>query len=197
MVRQKVKGTGHKQPSDASSEPNFYTMPPVEPERSAMHISGQGNSPSTWSSSTPTTTTTAAVTTAIASNCTMMPYLQDSNFSGQSYSTREPSVTVDPGNGTTTHLINGIDPNSPGLSSLQDAAQLLRGISSGTRGGAFLGAPALGGSTTAATTNTGTRSTPGMNGASSGMMRTTNLSTTSQHTPASFFNASQWNHTEV
>mmetsp|Transcript_28818 Transcript_28818/g.45398 ORF Transcript_28818/g.45398 Transcript_28818/m.45398 type:complete len:601 (+) Transcript_28818:160-1962(+) len=29
MVRQKVKGTGHKQPTDASTEPNFYAMPPV------------------------------------------------------------------------------------------------------------------------------------------------------------------------
>jgi hypothetical protein len=27
MVRQKVKGTGHKQPADAQSEPNFYAMP--------------------------------------------------------------------------------------------------------------------------------------------------------------------------
>ena len=29
MVRQKVKGTGHKQPTDVGSEPNFYTMPSV------------------------------------------------------------------------------------------------------------------------------------------------------------------------
>jgi hypothetical protein len=27
MVRQKVKGTGHKQPADADTEPNFYVMP--------------------------------------------------------------------------------------------------------------------------------------------------------------------------
>jgi len=31
MVRQKVKGTGHKQPTDIASEPNFYAMPSVEP----------------------------------------------------------------------------------------------------------------------------------------------------------------------
>ena len=30
MVRQKVKGTGHKQPADAKTEPNFYAMPPLE-----------------------------------------------------------------------------------------------------------------------------------------------------------------------
>lgn len=31
MARQKVKGTGHKQPSDAKTEPNFYLMRPVDP----------------------------------------------------------------------------------------------------------------------------------------------------------------------
>lgn len=31
MVRQKVKGTGHKQPADVQSEPNFYVMPQSEP----------------------------------------------------------------------------------------------------------------------------------------------------------------------
>lgn len=29
MIRHKVKGTGHKQPNDVESEPNFYAMPPV------------------------------------------------------------------------------------------------------------------------------------------------------------------------
>ncbi|KAL7544228.1 hypothetical protein ACHAWF_007610 [Thalassiosira exigua] len=29
MLRQKVKGTGHKQPTDVSSEPNFYAMQPL------------------------------------------------------------------------------------------------------------------------------------------------------------------------
>ena len=29
MVRQKVKGTGHKQPADAQTEPNFYALPPT------------------------------------------------------------------------------------------------------------------------------------------------------------------------
>lgn len=31
MLRQKVKGTGHKQPTDVDTEPNFYTMPRVIP----------------------------------------------------------------------------------------------------------------------------------------------------------------------
>lgn len=30
MVRQKVKGTGHKQPTDVTTEPNFYTMPSIQ-----------------------------------------------------------------------------------------------------------------------------------------------------------------------
>lgn len=30
MVRQKVKGTGHKQPTDVTTEPNFYNMPSVQ-----------------------------------------------------------------------------------------------------------------------------------------------------------------------
>lgn len=30
MARQKVKGTGHKQPADAKTEPNFYEMRPAE-----------------------------------------------------------------------------------------------------------------------------------------------------------------------
>lgn len=36
MARQKVKGTGHKQPADASSEPNFYEMTPLEQAPSAI-----------------------------------------------------------------------------------------------------------------------------------------------------------------
>lgn len=36
MTRQKVKGTGHKQPADASSEPNFYQMAPLDPPPSTI-----------------------------------------------------------------------------------------------------------------------------------------------------------------
>ncbi|EJK70968.1 hypothetical protein THAOC_07634 [Thalassiosira oceanica] len=31
MVRQKIKGTGHKQPIDHSTEPDFYAMAPIKP----------------------------------------------------------------------------------------------------------------------------------------------------------------------
>jgi hypothetical protein len=39
MARQKVKGTGHKQPADAKTEPNFYDMRPADEaaEMAAMH----------------------------------------------------------------------------------------------------------------------------------------------------------------
>ena len=41
MHRQKVKGTGHKQPADAKTEPNFYAMPPSQghhvPEHSQLY----------------------------------------------------------------------------------------------------------------------------------------------------------------
>jgi hypothetical protein len=99
MVRQKVKGTGHKQPSDASSEPNFYIMPPVEPEY-PVHT--------TWGT---------------RYNPTSLPPM--------------PAPTL-PGTAAST-LVNGIDPYSPGVSSLRGAAQLLHGIAAA---GAFLGPPA-------------------------------------------------------
>jgi hypothetical protein len=39
MSRQKVKGTGHKQPADAKTEPNFYDMRPADEaaEMAALH----------------------------------------------------------------------------------------------------------------------------------------------------------------
>jgi HSF-type DNA-binding len=37
MVRQKVKGTGHKQPADAKTEPNFYLMPIVGEPNTTLH----------------------------------------------------------------------------------------------------------------------------------------------------------------
>jgi hypothetical protein len=172
MVRQKVKGTGHKQPSDASSEPNFYAMPPVEPETPNANI----NLPATWGSMT-----------------TMMTVPPSANAHYYQPSLRRPPpvppaapMPMENTMNNTSHLVNGIDPDSPGLSSLQGAAQLLRGISSGKRGGAFLGAPALGGSS-----NNGGRDGGG------GATTTSHWPASSQHTPASFFNTSHLKHTEV
>jgi len=39
MVRQKVKGTGHKQPADAQTEPNFYALPPPTGGGSLSNVS--------------------------------------------------------------------------------------------------------------------------------------------------------------
>lgn len=108
MVRQKVKGTGHKQPSDASSEPNFYSMPPVEPEYSNSTTWGARYKP------------------------TILPPMKPDT----------PLQVPKPDIPEESHEASGIDPNSPGLSSLHGAAQLLHGISSGNRGSVFLGPPA-------------------------------------------------------
>jgi len=43
MVRQKVKGTGYKQPTDVASEPNFYKIPPIKFVSSNDHVSVQQN----------------------------------------------------------------------------------------------------------------------------------------------------------
>ena len=41
MRRQKVKGTGHKQPADAQTEPNFYAMPPSQAQDE--HLASETN----------------------------------------------------------------------------------------------------------------------------------------------------------
>jgi len=48
MLRQKVKGTGHKQPTDVDTEPNFYTMPRIFPcdDTAIGGIDGSTNSSS-------------------------------------------------------------------------------------------------------------------------------------------------------
>eukprot|EP00980_Cylindrotheca_fusiformis_P029040 scaffold22701_cov123-Cylindrotheca_fusiformis.AAC.19 len=38
MQRQKVKGTGHKQPADAQTEPDFYSMPPSEGQQNPVPL---------------------------------------------------------------------------------------------------------------------------------------------------------------
>ena len=52
MARQKVKGTGHKQPTDIASEPNFYAMPAVLP----LSASNRSQEPMTDLQSQPVTT---------------------------------------------------------------------------------------------------------------------------------------------
>lgn len=45
MIRQKVKGTGHKQPADAQTEPNFYALPPLTPESQSTSPTAQAPTP--------------------------------------------------------------------------------------------------------------------------------------------------------
>jgi hypothetical protein len=47
MQRQKVKGTGHKQPADAQTEPNFYIMPPSQLQQSPEPLHTTSSPPST------------------------------------------------------------------------------------------------------------------------------------------------------
>lgn len=121
MSRQKVKGTGHKQPSDASSEPNFYAMPPVEPEY-------------------PNETAAAAVAATMPrfpAPPAVPPPVQ------QLPRAQQPAATSGAAVALPTKVPPGVDPHSPGFSSLHGAAQLLHGIAAGKGGGgAFLGPPA-------------------------------------------------------
>jgi hypothetical protein len=43
MQRQKVKGTGHKQPADVQTEPNFYSMPPSVGNSTPLHSPEQSS----------------------------------------------------------------------------------------------------------------------------------------------------------
>jgi hypothetical protein len=49
MQRQKVKGTGHKQPTDVASEPNFYAMPAVaDAVGGVLAVGGSDNAEMMW-----------------------------------------------------------------------------------------------------------------------------------------------------
>ena len=118
MVRQKVKGTGHKQPSDASSEPNFYSMEPVEPEYPNQQQIATIAYGAPYSNNQQTI---------------MPPYQASAAVPPPS----QPLLAAPP-----AQAAAGVDPHSPGFSSLHGAAQLLHGIAAGKGGGAFLGPPA-------------------------------------------------------
>ena len=103
MVRQKVKGTGHKQPADASSEPNFYRMPQL-----GYHSSQPPLSPSP--------------------QLTVLPPPQPSAKAGPP----EPEDAKRfPTHGFVVGSSVGESPVSPGMRSVHGAAHLLRGIASG------------------------------------------------------------------
>ena len=45
MIRKKVKGTGHNQPADAQTEPNFYALSPLTPEIQSTSTTAQDPTP--------------------------------------------------------------------------------------------------------------------------------------------------------
>lgn len=99
MVRQKVKGTGHKQPTDVGSEPNFYAMPSLQ-ELSQPPPSTDQKDPIARPTGTFPTTTSSE-----------QPTVPSSGFSGAHSSTYSGDVGAD-------------IPMSPGI----HAAHLLKGM---------------------------------------------------------------------
>ena len=105
MTRQKVKGTGHKQPADASSEPNFYEMPPLDP---------------------------SGVTDSVANlsdGLTVIPPMKLSTE--QLLQADAPILREIPNRPSHGFVLDGRNEASPGMRSVHGAAHLLQGIASG------------------------------------------------------------------
>lgn len=135
MARQKVKGTGHKQPADAKTEPNFYSMRPVEPVPTSLHKLSEEEQgleePQDQIESSAMTTTEYEAPHDFSSytqhyepneTTTTAPNYSDYHSSSTSFGAyaRLPPVSFD-----------SLSPASPGMT---DAAQLLTGISQGYTG---------------------------------------------------------------
>jgi hypothetical protein len=120
MVRQKVKGTGHKQPADASSEPNFYEMPSLDsPASSSLLPSEPPPIGAAMPIAMPTTTT------AQISVLSPPPKTTGSGDNSPSSPKRYPT------HGFVLGDANLKSPLSPGMQSVRGAAHLLHGIASG------------------------------------------------------------------
>ena len=123
MVRQKVKGTGHKQPADASSEPNFYEMPSLD-----------SSSPSSFLPSEPPPIGAAmpiAMPTATTSTSTQISVLSPPPKTTGSVDKSPSSPKRYPTHGFVLGDANLQSPLSPGMQSVRGAAHLLHGIASG------------------------------------------------------------------
>jgi hypothetical protein len=126
MVRQKVKGTGHKQPADAKTEPNFYLMPVVGEPNTTLHGFQQHDSMEPqvhYTTAGIVETEPSADSAAItAEETTSAPVSSDGFFSsfGRNMYSRLPPVTLGP-----------MSPMSPGM---RGAAHLLQGIAAGHAG---------------------------------------------------------------
>lgn len=138
MVRQKVKGTGHKQPADAKTEPNFYLMPVVGEPNTTLHGFGGQHHESMMEPQVMYTAASGLVETVNPSStgsdspaagvmsgeevASSAPALADGFFSTSSRNmySRLPPVTLGP-----------MSPMSPGM---RGAAHLLQGIAAGHAG---------------------------------------------------------------
>lgn len=153
MARQKVKGTGHKQPADAQTEPNFYQMSPLTvvslPEESLNVASNLD--PATLASPMYTSVQTTTIDQQKANFPLLLPRANDD---AQMYQTEQGTITntlspVAPRSNTFRDSTSSsgfyfqsqrtpvnwrhqgsveLLPVSPGL---QGAAHLLHGIASG------------------------------------------------------------------
>jgi hypothetical protein len=129
MARQKVKGTGHKQPADAKTEPNFYEMRPAESAVSAQRGAALHNFSAEdrplqlrqqlheevaplWQELPSAAAAAAATSTAPARRNTIDPYA-----STQAWNYPQPAY--------------GSVPDSPASPGLHGAAHLLQNIASG------------------------------------------------------------------
>lgn len=139
MTRQKVKGTGHKQPADAKTEPNFYEMSlssiPHAPRTATTSISLNSNS---VSRAHPSTSPNPPAKQPIKHELHSSDYLNESDgrsqpqqiqqvYGGHEGSERK-AVSGDTYGSRLTRIPADAVLDSPGL---QCAAHLLQGIASG------------------------------------------------------------------
>eukprot|EP00529_Nitzschia_sp_RCC80_P014566 CAMPEP_0113523092 /NCGR_PEP_ID=MMETSP0014_2-20120614/45529_1 /TAXON_ID=2857 /ORGANISM="Nitzschia sp." /LENGTH=724 /DNA_ID=CAMNT_0000421175 /DNA_START=299 /DNA_END=2473 /DNA_ORIENTATION=- /assembly_acc=CAM_ASM_000159 len=123
MQRQKVKGTGHKQPADVKTEPNFYAMapsvkPPNSPSAKTSQVEGSnalgqqpvGSSPSSHGQNIPQQRVLGASS-------------QPLNIGLSTFSARPSDVSQ--------LTRGGVAHDSPGLQGLHSAANLLKGMAAG------------------------------------------------------------------
>jgi hypothetical protein len=114
MVRQKVKGTGHKQPADAQTEPNFYAMPPSDSEISNPQQL-RTNMDGFWGSGAlGVDQRQYAMSGAAAATATWLNPEQETSSSD-----------------ATSNNLASTAPVSPGIQGLHGAAHLLKGIAAG------------------------------------------------------------------
>lgn len=139
MTRQKVKGTGHKQPADVKTEPNFYTMSPVATSQRKDYYLGEPSSQNVARLATPAPYAQRSqpfVPLLRQSSTEQLGHYERRQPNRNSPSTDNiddhtgvtPSTHVDRDGPAQIQNHRNDFPLSPGL---QNAAHLLRGIASG------------------------------------------------------------------